>query len=50
MRVDDMDHRGLWELDPDGGVIRFAGQWAILLDAMAMRLLRNIALNKRRTS
>jgi two-component system, NtrC family, response regulator HydG len=30
----------LLELDPDGGVIRFAGQRAILLDAVAMGILR----------
>ncbi|MBI5534099.1 MAG: sigma-54-dependent Fis family transcriptional regulator [Deltaproteobacteria bacterium] len=40
MRADDLDHKELLELDPDGGVIRFAGQRAILLDAVAMGLLR----------
>ena len=40
MRADELDHRELLELDPDGGVIRFAGQRAILLDAVAMGLLR----------
>ena len=40
MRVDEMDHKELLELDPDGGVIRFAGQRALLLDAVAMGLLR----------
>jgi DNA-binding NtrC family response regulator len=40
MRVDDLDHKELLELDPDGGVIRFAGQRAILLDAVAMGVLR----------
>ena len=40
MRVDDLDHEELLELDPDGGVIRFAGQRALLLDAVAMGLLR----------
>jgi DNA-binding NtrC family response regulator/predicted hydrocarbon binding protein len=40
MRVDDLDHKELLELDPDGGVIRFAGQRALLLDAVAMGLLR----------
>jgi two-component system response regulator HydG len=34
------DHQQLLELDPDGGLIRFAGQRALLLDAMAMGLLR----------
>ncbi len=40
MRVDDLDHKELLELDPDGGVIRFAGQRALLIDAVAMGLLR----------
>ncbi len=40
MRVDKLHHRELLELDADGGVIRFAGQRAILLDAVAMGLLR----------
>src|SRR6202158_82623 len=40
MRADVLDHEELLELDPDGGVIRFAGQRALLLDAVAMGLLR----------
>jgi two-component system response regulator HydG len=40
MRVEDLDHQELLELDPEGGVIRFAGQRALLLDALAMGLLR----------
>src|SRR5437773_2836647 len=40
MRVEDLDHKELLELDADGGVIRFAGQRALLLDAVAMGLLR----------
>jgi len=40
MRVDDLDHEELLELDPEGGSIRFAGQRALLLDAVAMGLLR----------
>jgi two-component system response regulator HydG len=40
MRADDLDHEELLDLDPDGGVIRFAGQRALLLDAVAMGLLR----------
>jgi two-component system response regulator HydG len=40
MRADELDHKELLELDPDGGVIRFAGQRALLLDAVAMGLLR----------
>src|SRR5436190_19091940 len=40
MRAIDLDHKELLELDPEGGVIRFAGQRALLLDAVAMGLLR----------
>ena len=40
MRADDLDHKELLELDPEGGVIRFGGQRALLLDAVAMGLLR----------
>lgn len=40
MRVDDLDHKELLELDAEGGVIRFAAQRALLLDAVAMGLLR----------
>jgi two-component system response regulator HydG len=40
VRADDLDHKELLELDPDGGVIRFAGQRALLLDAVAMGVLR----------
>lgn len=40
MRAEDLDLKELLELDPEGGVIRFAGQRALLLDAVAMGLLR----------
>ncbi|MDP3273575.1 MAG: sigma-54-dependent Fis family transcriptional regulator [Deltaproteobacteria bacterium] len=40
MKVDDLDHKELLELDPAGGLIRFAGQRALLLDAVAMGLHR----------
>jgi DNA-binding NtrC family response regulator len=40
MRADDLDHKELLELDPEGGLIHFAGQRALLLDAVAMGLLR----------
>ncbi len=40
MRVTDLEHGELLELDPNGGVIRFAGQRALLVDAVAMGLLR----------
>ena len=40
LHAKDLDHKELLELDPDGGSIRFAGQRALLLDAVAMGLLR----------
>ena len=40
MRTGDLHHEELLELDPEGGVVRFAGQRALLLDAVAMGLLR----------
>src|SRR3954452_25201298 len=40
MRAEDLDHEELLELDSEGGLIRFAGQRALLLDAVAMGLLR----------
>src|SRR3954453_23707420 len=40
MRADELDHEELLELDPEGRAIRFAGQRALLLDAVAMGLLR----------
>ena len=40
MRVEDLNHEELLELDPTGGLIRFADQRALLLDAVAMGLLR----------
>jgi hypothetical protein len=40
VRADDIDHAEFLELDPEGGVIRFAGQRALLVDAVAMGLLR----------
>src|SRR5689334_24765566 len=40
MRAENLDHEELLELEPEAGVIRFAGQRAILIDAVAMGLLR----------
>ncbi|MGK0359852.1 MAG: two-component system response regulator HydG [Bradymonadia bacterium] len=40
MRVENLNHQELLELDPEGGMIRFAGQRALLLDAVAMGLHR----------
>lgn len=40
MRVVDLDLKELLELDPEGGRIHFVGQRALLMDAMAMGILR----------
>jgi DNA-binding NtrC family response regulator len=40
MRAEDLHHKEILELDPEGGLIRFAGQRALLLDAVAMGILR----------
>jgi len=40
MHPDELDHKELLELDPDSGLIRFLGQRALLVDAVAMGLLR----------
>jgi DNA-binding NtrC family response regulator len=41
MRAEDLHHSELLELDQAGGVVRFAGQRALLLDAVAIGLLRH---------
>jgi DNA-binding NtrC family response regulator len=40
MQAEDLDHSELLELDPVSGIIRFAGKRALLLDAVAMGVLR----------
>src|SRR5881392_665339 len=40
MRVEELDLRELLELDPGGGLIHFAGQRALIFDAVAQGLLR----------
>lgn len=40
MRLADLNHDELLKLDPDRGIIHFAGQRALLLDAVAMGILR----------
>jgi DNA-binding NtrC family response regulator len=40
VRVADLDLKELLELDPEGGLVRFAGQRALLFDAVAQGLLR----------
>ncbi|HEY5952459.1 MAG TPA: sigma 54-interacting transcriptional regulator, partial [Kofleriaceae bacterium] len=40
MRLDDLDLRDLFEFDPKGGVLKFAGERALIMDAVALGLLR----------
>jgi two-component system response regulator HydG len=40
MRATDLDLRDLLQFEPKGGVLRFGGQRALLLDAVALGLLR----------
>jgi len=40
MRLEDLDIRELLEIDPEEGSVRFAGQRALILDAVAMGMLR----------
>ena len=40
MRVEALDQKELLELDPGGGLIHFAGQRALIIDAVAQGLLR----------
>ena len=45
MRADELERQELLELDPETGVIRFAGQRALVLDAVAMGLLRKLLVD-----
>jgi DNA-binding NtrC family response regulator len=40
VRVEELDLKELLELDPKGGLVRFAGQRALIFDAVAQGLLR----------
>ena len=40
MRVAELDLKNLLELDPEGGLVRFAGQRALIFDTVAQGLLR----------
>ncbi len=40
MKVADLDLRELLEFEPRGGIVRFAGRRAVILDAVALGLLR----------
>ncbi|HEY5928542.1 MAG TPA: sigma-54-dependent Fis family transcriptional regulator [Kofleriaceae bacterium] len=45
MRLDELDLRELLEFDPKGGVVRFAGDRALILDAVALGLLRKTLID-----
>ncbi|NMO19065.1 sigma-54-dependent Fis family transcriptional regulator [Pyxidicoccus fallax] len=45
MRLEDLDIRELLDVDAEEGVVRFAGQRALILDAVAMGLLRKAVLD-----
>jgi two-component system response regulator HydG len=45
MRAVDLDLRELLDADPSGGILRFAGQRALLLDATALGLLRRFLID-----
>jgi two-component system response regulator HydG len=40
MRARDLDLKELLQFDPDGGILRFANERVLLLDAVALGLLR----------
>lgn len=40
MRIEEFDIQELLELEPSGGLVRFAGQRALIFDAVAKGLLR----------
>ncbi|HVG63995.1 MAG TPA: sigma 54-interacting transcriptional regulator [Hyalangium sp.] len=45
MRLENLDIHALLEIDPEGGTVHFAGQRALILDAVAMGLLRKQLLD-----
>ncbi|MCB1052601.1 MAG: sigma-54-dependent Fis family transcriptional regulator [Acidobacteria bacterium] len=45
MHVQEFSHKELLELEPEGGLIRFAGQRALLIDGIAMGVLRQYLVN-----
>jgi DNA-binding NtrC family response regulator/predicted hydrocarbon binding protein len=45
MRLDDLDLRELLDFDPRGGVLRFAGERALIMDAQALGLLRRTLID-----
>ena len=45
MNLDDLDLRELFDFDPKGGVMRFAGDRALIVDAVALGLLRRTLID-----
>jgi DNA-binding NtrC family response regulator len=45
MNLDDLDLRDLFEFEPAGGVMRFAGDRALIMDAVALGLLRRTLID-----
>ncbi len=46
MRASDLDLRELLSFEPEGGVIRFGGQRALILDAVALGILRKELIDR----
>src|ERR1700730_16058827 len=40
MRIEDLDLRELLDVSPQGGLLRFSGERALILDAVALGILR----------
>ena len=45
MKLDDLDLRDLLAFEPKGGVVRFAGDRALILDAVALGVLRKTLID-----
>ncbi len=45
MKLDDLDLRELFTFDPSGGVMRFAGDRALIMDTVALGLLRRTLID-----
>ncbi len=45
MKLDDLDLRELLEMEPQGGILRFAGDRALIMDAVALGILRRTLID-----
>src|SRR5574338_601026 len=45
MNLDELDLRELLDFDPHGGIVRFAGDRALIMDAIALGLLRRTLID-----